>query len=61
MNLTFKQILTRDKSIIIDIKIASHITDIPIDIFIKEYKIKLTLAHSVAVGINSAFLKCSKT
>ena len=39
MNLTFKQILTRDKSIIIDIKIASHITDIPIDIFIKEYKI----------------------
>ena len=39
MNLTFKQILTRDKSIIIDIKITNHIIDIPIDILIKEYKI----------------------
>ena len=39
MNLTFKQILTRDKSVIIDIKVTSHITDISIDMFIKEYKI----------------------
>ena len=39
MNLTFKQILTRDNTIIVDITLLDYITNIPIDIFIKEYKI----------------------
>ena len=39
MNYTFKQILIKDHPIIIDIKLKNHIANIPIDIFIKEYKI----------------------
>ena len=39
MNFTFKQILTRDNTIIVDITLLDYITNIPVDIFIKEYKI----------------------
>ena len=39
MNHTFKQFLTRDNSIVVNIKLKKYISNIPIDIFIKEYKI----------------------
>ena len=39
MHFTFKQILTRDNTIIVDITLLDYITNIPVDIFIKEYKI----------------------
>ena len=39
MNHTFKQFLTRDNSIVVNIKLKKYISNIPIEIFIKEYKI----------------------
>ena len=39
MHYKFQQILTRDNSIVVNIKLKEHISNIPIDVFIKEYKI----------------------
>ena len=39
MNQSFKQSLTRDNSIIININLIKHINNVNVDLFIKEYKI----------------------